>query len=74
MCSSDLDLRVGHLQERRDGREQVVQVVRHAARHAAQQFQFFGQEHLLLEANLIQDEADVLDEARESGAVWRLIA
>ena len=45
--------------------EQIVEIVRHSARHDAEQIQLAGHEHLIFETNLVEHDAEVFDERCE---------
>jgi hypothetical protein len=59
------------LEQRRDGREEIVQVMRHAARHAAEEFEFLRDEDFVLEPDLIEDQAEVFRELDEQMQIER---
>lgn len=61
------------LEQRRDGRQEVVQVVGHAAGHAAEQFELLGDQQFVLEPDLIEDEAEVFGELEQQVEVQRRV-
>jgi len=61
---------VGHavvkkLEKRGNRRKEIVQVVGHAARHPAQQLQFFRGQDFLFQANLVDDYRQLFDQLRQ---------